>query len=234
MHAAKRNNRVALRFLLKWGADPDATDDEGRTALLDATAWEARRLLLDAGADPDQGRIIGMTLLALMASFRDRTHVDLLLAYGADPDERTREGASVRAILDDTTTVWMPPLPRDTPETRANHAEAILKLSEDLTISPEAFVAAHRNILIWSYAAYPFDRPELALWAEQVSSLLADPDALERAYRQNLTGDELDEALRSLVRPKQRAERERTRKERDAEFKRLHLTPAPETPEPPN
>lgn len=226
MHAAKADNRVAARLLLKWNAEIDAVDDEGRTALLDASERKMKRLLLDAGADPDRGRIAGMTLMAFFAEFRHREWIDFLLAHGADPAERTRDGRSVREILDDSATIWRSPLSADTPNGRARNADSILKLSDDLRLTPEAYVAAHRNIMLWSFGVCAYDDPALAAWASRVSDLLASSDRLEAAYRLHLTGDTLDAALRSLVRPRARALREAERRQRDERFEALHLRDA--------
>jgi hypothetical protein len=223
MDAAKADNRVAARLLLRWGADIDATDADGRSALLDASQRAMKRLLLDAGADPDRGRTGGMTLLAFFASFRERSMVDLLLAYGADPEQMTHKGPSVREILEDPATAWAKPFPMDSPEHRERNAAAILKLSDGLRTSPEAFVAAHRHTLIWSFGSYPYDDPEIAAWASQVSRLFASPDEREAAYRLHLRGDELSDALRSLDRERRRAERDRRREERAAEFEATYF-----------
>lgn len=45
-----------------------------------------------------------------------------------------------------------------------------------------------------------------------MSELLGSPDALEAAYREHLTGETLDAALRSLVRPRQRVAHDAERK----------------------
>ena len=227
MHAAKANDRVAIRLLLKWGANVDATDAQERTALLDAPDLSTKRLLLDAGADPDRGRIAGMTAMAFFASFRDRRMVDLFLTYGADPEAMTRKGPSVRSLLDDPETAWMVPFPMDTPERRTSNAKAILRLSDGLRLTPEAYVAEHRDILVWSFGAYPYDDSALQTWAARVSELLSSPDRLEEAYRLHLAGDTLQDALRSLARPRQRAELERLRRERAAEFEAIHLDSEP-------
>ncbi len=225
MMAVKYDNVVAARLLLRRGADIDALTDDGCTALLEASSLAMRRLLLDAGADPDGGRTAGMTLMAFFGSFRDRRWVDFFLSYGANPEERVREGQTVRELLDDPATVWMKPFPErmDTREHRRRTREAILRLSGGLRLTPEAFVAAHRNILIWSFGAYPYDDPMLAKWAQRVAEILGSPDAQEAAYRLHLSGDTLQEALRSLTSSRRRAERRLVRQRREAEFAAMYF-----------
>jgi ankyrin repeat protein len=54
MHAARNKNADAVNALVEAGADIEAKDDNGETALMKASFWgniEAVRALLAAGAD---------------------------------------------------------------------------------------------------------------------------------------------------------------------------------------
>jgi ankyrin repeat protein len=56
-HAVRKHQVDAVRVLLEWGADPDATESGGATPLYIAVALNdeaAVKLLLDAGADVDK------------------------------------------------------------------------------------------------------------------------------------------------------------------------------------
>lgn len=223
MEAAKHDHRVAARLLLRFGAKTDVADGKERTALLDSSTLDMKRLLLDAGANPDFGKIGGMTLMAFFASFGDRERVELFRSYGADTGEKIRKGPTVQEALDDPSLVWRNPGMPDTPEMRQSHAEFVRKHSDDLRISPEAYVAQQRHILLWGLHGYPYDDPRLAEWASAVAALLDSPDRLEAAYRQHLEGEELQSALCSLIRPRQRAERDARRKARIAEFETFYF-----------
>lgn len=224
MYAAKHDHRIAARLLLKFGANVNAVDAKGQTALLDAAWLEMKRLLLDAGADPDLGRIEGMTLMAFFASFGDREMVEFLRSYGADTGERMRKGPTVQEALDDPDFAWNPLQRPETPESRKHHAEFILQESDGLRISPEQYVTDHREILIWGLHTYEYyDDPRLGEWATRVSELIGSLTLLETAYRQTLQGDALEEALRSLERPKWREERECLKRARDAEFEAMYF-----------
>ena len=70
MLAAKRENRVALRLLLEFGALIDVQDAHGNTPLIQSPSLTMKEFLLELGAHPDFGRIGGMTLAAFLSSFR--------------------------------------------------------------------------------------------------------------------------------------------------------------------
>jgi ankyrin repeat protein len=66
MYAARQNAALAVRALAESGADLDAVDPDGMTALLVAVInahYETAALLLDLGASPDIGDSSGMTPL---------------------------------------------------------------------------------------------------------------------------------------------------------------------------
>lgn len=93
---AVRLGRIdAVRALLAAGADVNATDARGTTALM-AVAGQARadiiRTLLAAGADPNARDPYGMTALMLAAQVRQLDNMRALLAAGADPNARSANG----------------------------------------------------------------------------------------------------------------------------------------------
>ena len=182
-----------------------------------------RALLLGSGANPDVGRLGGTTLLAFFALFGDRRMVDFLLAHGADPEARIRGGATVREILDGPDDRWNPIERPDAPEWRARNAQTVLRISESLRLSPEAYVAQNRTILVWDLHALTYDDPRLGDWARAVAAILASPAAQGEAYRLYLTGETLHEALRSSARVRRRAERESHRERRAEEFAAIHF-----------
>ncbi len=91
--AARADDAATLAALLERGADANARDADGATAL----AWAAIRgsaaaaeLLLEAGADPDLANALGIVPLAL-AIENGATDVARILLQRADPN-RAREG----------------------------------------------------------------------------------------------------------------------------------------------
>ena len=87
--AAQMGDAAAVRALLAEGADVDACNHRGETALMVAAAWgrlDMVRALVDAGADPDLENRAGATAWAL-ASVNGHDEVALALqAAGAQPD----------------------------------------------------------------------------------------------------------------------------------------------------
>eukprot|EP00803_Ostreobium_quekettii_P005432 evm.model.scf_593.6 EVM.evm.TU.scf_593.6 scf_593:38359-53547(-) len=113
--AASDGDTNAVSRLLQAGADPNATDSRGNTALILATAnghVSIVRLLLDAGADIDQQGQNELTPLAAAASLGEVSVLRFLIERGADLEKRDEHGdtplilaiisadlASVRALL---------------------------------------------------------------------------------------------------------------------------------------
>src|SRR5688500_3937977 len=68
VEAARRQDWAAARTLLKSGADVNAAQPDGATALAWAAHWNAEemaRQLIAAGADVDRANDLGITPLAL-------------------------------------------------------------------------------------------------------------------------------------------------------------------------
>ena len=59
---------------------------------------ESAELLLDAGADPDARQQLGYTALHAAAHHDDEAMAALLLRHGADPSLRNEQGADARGI----------------------------------------------------------------------------------------------------------------------------------------
>src|SRR5262249_37559913 len=96
--AAKQGDREALRSLLKQGADVNAAQSDGMTALHWATLnhdVEMAKMLLYAGANVKAAtRLGGYTPLLMASKNGDADLVDALLAGGADPNSATTNGTT--------------------------------------------------------------------------------------------------------------------------------------------
>lgn len=96
---ARRDNSW-LSFLLSKDANPNLTDNQGNTPLMDAVQArfeEGVRTLLSFGAQVDKTNSSGETPLIRAVQLRDVALVRLLVAQGANPDRRdTLAGMSAR------------------------------------------------------------------------------------------------------------------------------------------
>ena len=94
--AAQEGHLAVVRLLLEAGADKDAADTDGDTALHIAAKeghLEVVRLLLEAGADKDAADTDGYTPLHFAARKGHLEAIRLLLETGADKDAATTHGS---------------------------------------------------------------------------------------------------------------------------------------------
>lgn len=95
-----RRDNTWLTFLLSKGANPNLTDNDGNTPLMDAVQArfeEGARTLLTFDAQVDKANGSGETPLIRAVQLRDVSLVRLLVAQGANADKRdTIAGMSAR------------------------------------------------------------------------------------------------------------------------------------------
>lgn len=97
IHAATRGRLEIVKKLLAAGADPNAQNFQGQTALTSCnTHTNVMKELLNAGADPNIKAFIGHTALMYALMRRDLEQTLLLLNHGADPDITTPHGYTAR------------------------------------------------------------------------------------------------------------------------------------------
>jgi ankyrin repeat protein len=95
IQAVKRHDRIAVNALLDRGADVDAVEGDGSTALHWAAQGDDGDLveaLLEAGASPNAATRFGVTPLELASNNGNRDLIDRLVTAGADPNSVSREG----------------------------------------------------------------------------------------------------------------------------------------------
>ena len=85
----------AVRWLLRYGADPNKANQVGQTALFGCLGHpKIAQVLLDAGADPNHADREGRTPLMIAANHHRAPCVRLLLEAGADPNPSDRAATS--------------------------------------------------------------------------------------------------------------------------------------------
>ena len=95
--AAQRREIEAVRALLDDGADVDAPQADGATALAWAVHWDdlaTAGLLLAAGADANAANDLGVTPLMLASQNGSVPMVELLVRAGADPNAARPAGGT--------------------------------------------------------------------------------------------------------------------------------------------
>ena len=93
--AAEKRDRARMTDLLKQGADVNAAQADGMTALHWAAYHDDRRtaaLLIDAGASAKAANVYGVTPLSLACTNGSAEVVEILLKAGADPNAVRRGG----------------------------------------------------------------------------------------------------------------------------------------------
>lgn len=104
--AAKRGKLVRLRALIATGADVNASNRNGRTALMGAVFYRNKaiaRELLSEGANVDAGDVQGRTALMLAVANNDMEMARLLLMYGADVKVKDKKERSAITIAEKST-----------------------------------------------------------------------------------------------------------------------------------
>lgn len=129
--AAKQGDAAAVGEALAAGANVDAQDGAGRTALMEASMRsevDVMRALLDAGANVNLAAALGETALITAASARAVDTVPLLLEHHADPRIADRDKKTVlmwlvdlqfhrSGVPDDVIGCWSRRAPTRTPRT---------------------------------------------------------------------------------------------------------------------
>lgn len=124
----KRRDLLWVRYMLGRGANVNAQDREGNTALLDAAQIgfsDGAAELLSLGATPDLANNRGETPLIIATQARDINTVRALLQYGADP--RVQDHVAGLSAMDYAT--------------RDPRAAAILKVLQEAKPKPKKAVA---------------------------------------------------------------------------------------------
>ena len=96
--AAEKRDRARITDLFKQGADVNAAQADGMTALHWAAYHDDPRsaaLLIDAGASAKAANVYGVTALSLACTNGNAEIVEMLLKAGADPNAARRGGETV-------------------------------------------------------------------------------------------------------------------------------------------
>lgn len=102
MWAAYNGHTQVVAFILEQGAEVNARDQSGRTALMYASSGpfkETVELLLQNGAETNfQDTVEGFTALMTAAAEGQLEIVGLLLAYGANPEHKDKDGDTAESF----------------------------------------------------------------------------------------------------------------------------------------
>lgn len=141
MYAALYGDAASLRQLIERGADPNASNDAGATALMWAIDDPDKvRLLLEHGADPNAMSSESRTPLAIALGNRGSASVvKLLLGHGANLDAKTHRGQSLFAGAGGDEAVL---------QTLLEHGVDVTRLSAGLSSALSSNCAACVNMLI--------------------------------------------------------------------------------------
>ncbi|MGG2197545.1 stalk domain-containing protein [Paenibacillus validus] len=95
MKATSNNHLEVIKALIEAGADLDAKDKSGESALIFAYKPETLKLLLDAGANPNVSDNFNESVLFDRVRAEQTELVKLLLRANADPNVPLRQGGSL-------------------------------------------------------------------------------------------------------------------------------------------
>jgi len=97
-----------FKSLLAEGADVNARDEYGRTALMEAAAFnevDMVKMLIESGADVNAVDKYGYTALMLAAFYGFKEIVELLLEHGADVSKENNNGYTALRLAEDNNEV---------------------------------------------------------------------------------------------------------------------------------
>jgi uncharacterized protein len=110
IEAARWGDVETLQWALNEGADPDARDAEGASAMEEAVRnrrYPAVTVLLAAGADPDTRTTRNEAVIVLAARGGDLDVIQALIAAGANVDARDTDGLESISYQTGTTALWV-------------------------------------------------------------------------------------------------------------------------------
>ena len=102
--AAQKNDTASAAELLRRGADKDALDDDGISALMVAAyacSTDVAKLLVEGGADMEATDVGGYTALMHAAQSGSTAVAKLLVQSGADMEAKAADGATAAVIARD-------------------------------------------------------------------------------------------------------------------------------------
>ena len=105
--AVMRDSLPGVRFLLEHGADVNARDALGDTALLFGVKIEIMRVLLEHGADVNAKDNDGNTALHFYVEVNALKEVELLLEHGADVNAKNNDGDTASMLTTENSSIEM-------------------------------------------------------------------------------------------------------------------------------